>query len=120
MFAVVTNDLEAADHLTNGEETKALGSHNTASDQLGRVDVPELLHHGRGLLRSLGGGLRESTGVADGVQHVLVIALECLHGTMIKVSHVATSRQPQTQTYGGDIFWLRKTSLASSEPTRPQ
>jgi len=95
VLAVVTNDLEAADHLTNGEETKTLGSHNTASNQLGRVDVAELLQHGRGLLRSLRGGLRESAGVSNGVQHVLVVALEGLHGTMINVSHTAMSRYPR-------------------------
>lgn len=86
VLAVVTNNLEPADHLANGEEAEALGSHDTTSNQLSAVDVSELLQHGRGLLRGLGGGLRESTGVSNGVQDVLVVALESLHGTITKVS----------------------------------
>ena len=38
-LAVVANELEAANHLANGEETEALGSDDTASGELGRANV---------------------------------------------------------------------------------
>jgi hypothetical protein len=38
-LAVVANKLEAADHLTNGEEPEALGSDDTTGSELGRANV---------------------------------------------------------------------------------
>jgi len=39
IFAVVADNLEATDHLTDGEETKALGRHDTGGDNLGAAQV---------------------------------------------------------------------------------
>lgn len=52
-LAVVADDLEAADHLADGEESKTLGQDNTASHDLGAVDVSNTLNDGGRLLDSL-------------------------------------------------------------------
>lgn len=41
--AVVPNDLEAADHLTNGKEADALGGKDATGDKLSPADIPGLL-----------------------------------------------------------------------------
>ena len=45
-LAVVADELEAADHLANGEEAEALGEDDTASGELGGVEVAGLLEEG--------------------------------------------------------------------------
>lgn len=75
IVAVVSDDLEAAEHLTDGEETNALGSNDATGDDLGAVDVSEALDYGGGLLGSLGGGLRSGLRKSAGVEHLLVGAL---------------------------------------------
>lgn len=42
-LAAVSNDLEAADHLPDGEETQNLGGDNTTGNNLAAVDVASLL-----------------------------------------------------------------------------
>lgn len=42
-LAVIADELEAAKHLTNGEEAEAFSSDNAASDELGVADVAGLL-----------------------------------------------------------------------------
>jgi hypothetical protein len=45
-LAVVADELEAADHLTNGEESEALGKDNATSNDLGGIDIADLLEQG--------------------------------------------------------------------------
>lgn len=49
-LAVVANELEAAEHLTNGEEAEALSKDDTASSKLRSTDAAKLLEEllGRG------------------------------------------------------------------------
>jgi hypothetical protein len=44
-IAPVSNKLESTNHLTNCEETQALGHDNTSGYQLLLIDVSELLEH---------------------------------------------------------------------------
>jgi hypothetical protein len=48
--AVVAHDLEASDHLTNGEEAEALGEDDTAGGQLGGAEGSHLLEVSLGRL----------------------------------------------------------------------
>lgn len=41
-FAVIADELEAANHLANGEETQALGGNNAGGDKLRAAHVPNL------------------------------------------------------------------------------
>jgi hypothetical protein len=61
-LAVVTDNLHPTNHLTNGEETKALGHNNTTSDKLAPVDIADLLEDGLGVGSSLGGDRGRSLG----------------------------------------------------------
>lgn len=82
--AVVPDNLEAAEHLADGEEAEALGGDDAAGDERGLVQVAEALGDGRGLLGGGGGGGRgglrgggeEGAGVLGGVEGVLEIGLE--------------------------------------------
>lgn len=65
---MVADQLEPANHLANGEETKALGEDDTAGGELGGTDVADALEDGSG-------GLEEAAGL-DGPPDVLVVALE--------------------------------------------
>lgn len=83
-LAVVADELEAADHLANGEEAEALGGDDTDGDKRRRVDAAEALGSssgllGRGLssgLGGLGGGAEEGAGVLGGLESVLGVGLE--------------------------------------------
>ena len=66
-FAMVADKLEAADHLADGEETKALSGDDAASGQLDRADTSGALEKG------LGGA--DATGL-DSLVEVLVEVLE--------------------------------------------
>jgi hypothetical protein len=84
VVAVIADELEAANHLADGEETKALGSNDTTSDELGAVHVSDTLNYRGRLLSGLGGslrgGLRKSAGVERLLVEVLPVALESLEG----------------------------------------
>ena len=67
-LAAVTDELESADNLANGEEAENLSSDDTTSGELGRADIPHLLD---GVL----GGLNEGA-VLDGLDKALVGVLE--------------------------------------------
>lgn len=70
--AVISNDLEAANHLTDGEETKQLRDQDAAADELRPRGVPDLLDERRGWV----GGLQQGTGVLEGAQGAVEVALE--------------------------------------------
>lgn len=71
-LAVVSNKLEAANHLPDREETKQLSDKNAAADDLRRRDISDLVGvRGRGV-----GGLQQGTGVLDGAQGAVEVALE--------------------------------------------
>lgn len=88
-LAVVADELEAANHLTDGEEAEALGRDDAASDEGSLVQVAEALEDGGGLLGgrggggrgSLGGGVEEGAGVLEGLSGVAEVALEGGQGT---------------------------------------
>lgn len=72
ILAVVANQLEAANYLTNGEETKQLGEQDTATDNLCRRNVSDLVGD-RGWAT---GGLEQGTGVLDGAEGAVEVVLE--------------------------------------------
>lgn len=74
-LAVVADDLEAADHLADGEEAEALGSDDGTGGQSSGVDARGNVG---GLDGSRGGrgGAEEAAGVLDGVQGSLEVGLE--------------------------------------------
>jgi hypothetical protein len=88
---VVANDLEAANHLANGEEAETLGRYHTCSSELGAVHISDALDYGCRLLSSLGRGLRgrlgQGTGVEDLLVCVLPVGLEGLEGTARTSAH---------------------------------
>lgn len=65
-LATVADELEAANHLADGEETEEFGEDDAASDDLGSTDAAD------GLEESAG---RDGAG-ADGLEDVLVVGLE--------------------------------------------
>lgn len=67
-LAAVADELEATNHLADGEETKALGEDDTASSELGSANVADLLEESLGRAQD-GAGL-------DGSEQVLVVGLE--------------------------------------------
>lgn len=75
-LAVVADELEAAEHLTNGEEAEALSDDNTASNKLGSTNVADLLEEllGRG---------EEGAGAERRPQR-LVVSLESGDRTVVK------------------------------------
>ena len=73
-LAAVTDELEAADDLADGEEAEELGENDTAGDNLGCGDIADVVDDG---LR----GLEEAAG-SDRVPHVQVEGLESGNGTV--------------------------------------
>lgn len=73
-LAVVADNLHAADHLADGEETDALGEDDAASGQLGGAEVAGLVEE------VLGGG--EDGAVLDGAPEVLVVGLDGCDGAV--------------------------------------
>jgi hypothetical protein len=67
-LAVVANELHAANHLADGEETDALGEDDTAGGELGGAEVA-------GLVEEVLGGAEDSA-VLDGSPEVLVVGLD--------------------------------------------
>lgn len=75
-LSVVSNQLEAADHLAHGEEAEDLGEQDCAARELRPRDVPDLVHgRGRGG-RGARGGLQQALGVLDGVEGAVEVRLE--------------------------------------------
>lgn len=72
-LATVADELEAANHLADGEETEELGEDDTTSDELGSTNAAD------GLEESAG---RDGAG-ADGLEDVLVVGLEGGDGAVI-------------------------------------
>lgn len=83
-LSVVPNQLPAANHLADGEETQHLGEQHAAADDLRPREVPDLLD-GRGRGRGAGGGAggrpQQGLGVLDGVDSAVEVALDGCHGT---------------------------------------
>lgn len=71
-LAVVSDNLEAANHLTDGEETEALGGNDTGGGELGVAEVA-------GLLEDVLGCLEEGASL-EGSPEGLVGVLESGHG----------------------------------------
>jgi hypothetical protein len=71
---VVTDKLEAAEHLANGEEADALSGKDAGGGQLGPADAADLFHGGGGIDGAE--GLREGSGLLNGFPQVLVVGLE--------------------------------------------
>lgn len=72
-LAVVADQLEAANHLADGEEAEALSEDDAAGGQLGVADIPGLLDEGLGRL--------QDAAVLDRPPQVLVVGLEGSRGT---------------------------------------
>jgi hypothetical protein len=81
-LAAVADELEAADDLADGEETKELGQNDTAGDELGCGDVADVVDDGLG-------GLEEAAG-SDRVPNVQVEGLETgdgREGNLLSLEH---------------------------------
>lgn len=76
-LAVVSDNLEAANHLTDGEESDALGSNDTAGNKLSIAEVAGLLEHVLGRL--------EEGAVLEGSPESLVGVLEGGDGTIATI-----------------------------------
>ena len=111
-LSAVANQLESANHLTNGEEAEALSKYDTASSQLTRGQAADLLDE---VLR------RPEDGAAlDGLPQGLVVALEGGDGTTDELVSVTGFWHTDRQiAYGGLIFWAWKTILPVSRATVP-
>lgn len=116
-LAAVPDELEAADHLANGEEADELGGDDTCGGELGAGDVPDVVDNGLG-------GLEEAAG-AEGGPDVLVEGLEGGDGTrracQLRAFFLLFRKRARKArlycTHGRLIFWPWKTSLASSRVT---
>lgn len=112
-LAVVADELEAANHLSDGEESEALCENDAAGDELSSADVANALDGGAG-------GLENATG-PDGLPDVLVVCLEGGDGTaQAQAVSIATRSDIRVRlegTYGGFMLWPRNTILAISRPT---
>lgn len=76
-FAVVADQLEAANDLADGEEAKHLGEQDARANDLGGRDIAGLAEgRGRGIGGAGGGGLQERAGVLDGAEAAVQVALE--------------------------------------------
>lgn len=73
-LAVVADNLEAANHLANGEEAETLGRHDATSNELDGTEVANLLDEVLGRL--------EDGAVLDRGPEVLVSGLEGSQGTV--------------------------------------
>jgi len=132
-LAVVADQLEPANHLADGEETKAFGCHHTTGDDLCRRDVPEVGKGGPGRGGRLLDALEEGARVLDLLQQVVPVALDGGHGPGGKGLSVNKAwctfsrrrgaslrvgrRLGPGETHGGVMCWPLKTSLDSSTPT---
>jgi hypothetical protein len=74
----VADDLEAADDLADGEETKDLGGDDTGAPVLCARCAADLAENGVGVHR-----VGERGGVAEGVERRLEVALDGLDGAVV-------------------------------------
>lgn len=84
-LAVIADNLEAANHLANGEEAETLGGHDTTSNELDGTEVANLLYKVLGRL--------EDGAVLDRGPEVLVSGLEGSQGT-IKKKRIVSPKGP--------------------------
>lgn len=87
-LAVVADELEAADHLADGEEADALSQQDAAADELGGRDVAGALDEGAGLGGGALGGLQQGAGVLDALDGSLEVGLEGGDGAAYRPSLV--------------------------------
>lgn len=92
-LAVVADELEAADHLADGEEADALGEDDAAGGELGGAEVAGL---GEEVL-----GRGEDGAVLDGLPEVLVVGLDVGDGAVRGVSDVRLEAVCAQE--GGDV-----------------
>ena len=78
-IAPVANNLESAEHLTDGEETNDLSSDNADLLEGGRVHIAYTGHEGLGVFRGRG-AVDECRRVLDGLGHRLEVGLHSLEG----------------------------------------
>jgi len=121
-LAAVADQVPTTDHLTNGEETNDLSSGDTGKGKLLGAGVADTGQEvlGRGEADGLEGG-----GVASDVDQRLEVGLESGHVAGERISIASGGEQRGIifglkipgQTYGGAMFWPRKTRRPSSMPT---
>jgi hypothetical protein len=123
-LAVITDQLDSANHLTNSEETEALGEQYAASDGLRLVEVSHPLEDVAGRGSGLLGGLEQGAGVLRLLEQVGEVGLESRNGSAER--RPASVNRPDSgthtalqslSTYGGVMLWPLKTILESSMPT---
>lgn len=84
-LAVVSNQLEASNHLSYGEKAKDLCEQNTTTNNLCGGDVSQSLDGRRRGSGSAGGGrLQQGTGVLQGGEGSVEIVLESGDGTVAR------------------------------------
>lgn len=105
----VSDELHAANHLSDGEETHNLGSNNTGSRELLVVKAAELADGLEGV------GCSCSAGVPQPIKEVLSVCLESGHVTVCR-QPIILSRDT-VSTDGGLIFCPWKINFPSSSPT---
>lgn len=107
----VANELESANHLTNGEESKALGENNTAGNELAGSQAAGLLEE---VLRRL-----EDGAVLDGLPQVLVEGLEGCNRTTGRVSVTRCGMQKgESLTEGSSSGRGRQSCRSQGRPCR--
>lgn len=117
-LAVVSNQLEAAKHLADGEETKELGEQDTAASYLGDRNIADSLGNCR---RGSGaGGLQERAGVLDGAQGAVEVALEGGDGAVGKdATNIRSVTSQHTQEYSVNALgnWERGEKQRTEGPS---
>lgn len=107
----VANKLESANHLTNGEESKALGEDDTAGNELAGSQAADLLEE---VLRRL-----EDGAALDGLPQRLVEGLEGCNGTTGQVSVTRGSMQKgESLTEGSSSGRGRRSCRSQGRPCR--
>lgn len=114
---MVSNQLEAANHLTNREEAEGLSEDDTASGKLGHADISygvdnalrgsEDAAAGNGLPEALVEGLKGSGGAGGGLRRS-ANSVPGIRGFCVRVG---------LSSYGMAIFWFWATYLPSSRAT---
>ena len=108
----VADNVQSSDDFTHGEETNHLSSRD--------ADESEFLGGGvTDARQDVLGREKTARGVAGSGEEVLVVRLEGGHVPMRcqwQVVHEQRGRLTG-RSYGGVMFWPRKTSLPSSKPT---
>ena len=79
-LAVVPDNLETAEHLTDGEEAKAFGDDDGAGSQLGAREGADRLECLRGRRRRRACGGHKTGWIPRRAEQALVVGLECCDG----------------------------------------